>query len=657
MSGNMSMLLGAVSSVAAATDAFFNRVTLLLPGNGTNGAQNNTFLDSSSNNFTITRNGNTTQGTFSPFSQTGWSAYLSSVYGSSTFTSRTLFNGNSTIELWVYPNALSGQQTFVRGGGLNFGTNGAKLRIDDGVNAGSVFESTGNLTANTWNHVAVVRSSNTFTFFINGNSDSSNASISSFYTSNATDLNTGAFNSGGSNPFVGYLSNIRVSNTARTISLPTSAYSSDANTVWLIFQSNRFVDNSSNAYALSFVGTPSIQAFSPFAPTAAYSAATVGGSGYFDGTGDSLVTPSITIGTNAFCFECWLYPTVTQGNPGPGIFVATTSNGLQLSYYQTTGLGIAIKGIAWQITSTGLPIVGQWNHVAFVRSGTGTNQTSIFLNGTRVANGTVSTNYSAAAYSLSILDVDFSPFLGYVSGARLTNGSTPYDATQSTITIPTAPPTTSASNTALLLNFTNAGITDATAKNDLETVGNAQISTTQSKFGGSSMLFDGSGDYLVSPNIYVGDFLTGDFTIEYWFRCGTQGTSYVTQVGTLDSGSGANSWRFGTHLNTTAGVYFSYHNGSGFVDVTFTTTNYNDNAWHHAALTRSGSTVRAFIDGTQVGSNQTISTSFSARRVIVGAELATPTYYTGYIDDLRITKGYARYTSNFTAPTSAFALQ
>jgi hypothetical protein len=50
------------------TDPFFNQTTLLLHGDGTNGAQNNTFLDSSTNNFTITRNGNTTQGTFSPFS-------------------------------------------------------------------------------------------------------------------------------------------------------------------------------------------------------------------------------------------------------------------------------------------------------------------------------------------------------------------------------------------------------------------------------------------------------------------------------------------------------------------------------------------------------------------------------------------------------------
>ena len=70
MTGILNLLAGSISS--AIKDGYFNLTTLLLSGNGTNGAQNNTFLDSSSNNFTITRNGNTTQGTFTPFSQTGW---------------------------------------------------------------------------------------------------------------------------------------------------------------------------------------------------------------------------------------------------------------------------------------------------------------------------------------------------------------------------------------------------------------------------------------------------------------------------------------------------------------------------------------------------------------------------------------------------------
>ena len=68
---------GAVT--AAPSDPQFDYVTLLLNGDGTNGAQNNTFLDSSTNAFTITRNGNTTQGSFSPYGSL-WSNYLNGAY-------------------------------------------------------------------------------------------------------------------------------------------------------------------------------------------------------------------------------------------------------------------------------------------------------------------------------------------------------------------------------------------------------------------------------------------------------------------------------------------------------------------------------------------------------------------------------------------------
>ena len=73
-------------------DPFFNAVSLLLHGDGTNGAQNNTFLDSSTNNFTVTRNGNTTQGTNTPFSQADgyWSNYIGGTLGFSVAGSSAL---------------------------------------------------------------------------------------------------------------------------------------------------------------------------------------------------------------------------------------------------------------------------------------------------------------------------------------------------------------------------------------------------------------------------------------------------------------------------------------------------------------------------------------------------------------------------------------
>ena len=90
MSGIMNMLVAAKTVIAATTDEFFNRVALLLNTSSTDGAHNNTFLDSSSNGYSITRSPSTgpnapTQGTFTPFSQTGWSNY----FPTNTATSQT----------------------------------------------------------------------------------------------------------------------------------------------------------------------------------------------------------------------------------------------------------------------------------------------------------------------------------------------------------------------------------------------------------------------------------------------------------------------------------------------------------------------------------------------------------------------------------------
>jgi hypothetical protein len=105
------VLHGVVASLkaaaAAATDAFFEYVTLLLNTSATNGAQNNTFLDSSTNNFTVTRNGDTTQGSFNPYMPSGyWSGffdgtgdYLSTPLGQ---TPLQLSNSDFTFEAWVY---------------------------------------------------------------------------------------------------------------------------------------------------------------------------------------------------------------------------------------------------------------------------------------------------------------------------------------------------------------------------------------------------------------------------------------------------------------------------------------------------------------------------------------------------------------------------
>jgi hypothetical protein len=668
-----------LTGAANAIDSFFNNVTLLLSTGSTNGAQNNTFLDSSSNNFTITRNGNTTQGTFTPFSQTGWSDYFpgsgsyATVPASSDFAPGTgdftvdgwIFTGSSTLQT-IFSQTVSGTNYFVVE--ANAPTNRIQITTT-ASGGGTAITSAATLVLNSWNYFCVSRTSGTITVWCNGSAGTPTTNTNNL--TNTTYVPTiGTYSHATTtNVLIGYLSNLRyLKGTAISgATVPTAPFATNtANQSLLTCASNSFADINTtlSAKTLTITGTPSVQAFFPFVPTSAYSTSVVGGSGYFDGSGDYLALPnnSIPLSNSDFTVELWVYPlTNTKVNIVGGQGDAATAAGTSFVFYINTAntSDVYVGSTSYSVTSPTVPI-NQWNHVAYVRTG---GTFSSFLNGVRVGTvgtlGTSSVNAGSTTYPPCIGAYSNGTFFlnGYISGCRLIKGSGGYNAASSTITIPTAPPT-AITNTAFLTNFTNAGIFDAAAKNDLETVGNAQVSTTQAKFGTTSMYFDGTGDYLLSPNTLSGNFGTGDFTVEFWFYCGAQSTSYATQIGTLDSATIANSWRFGTQLAGAAGVYFSYNNGTTTTDITFTTTNYNNSAWHYAAVTRSGTTVRAYIDGNQVGTNQTVSANFTARRIVVGAELYTPTYYNGYLDEIRVTTGFARYTgTTMTVPTSAVPVQ
>jgi hypothetical protein len=273
MTGIIQALLGSVSSaVAVVTDAYFNLVTLLLPGNGTNGAQNNTFLDSSTNNFTITRNGNTTQGTFSPFSQTGWSNFFDGTgdYLSLTISSTTIGSGDFTIEFWYYPTAFQNFDTMfstTRGAnGFNIGTNASASVVWYSSSAEQI--NSGTLTQNAWNHIAFTRTSNTLRLYVNGSQTGATPTVSTNFS--ATSCWIGDLATSGSEPSQGYISNLRVVTqslaSGSTYTVSTTPLTAIANTSLLTCQSNRFIDNSTNAFAITRNGDVSVQAFSPFAP-------------------------------------------------------------------------------------------------------------------------------------------------------------------------------------------------------------------------------------------------------------------------------------------------------------------------------------------------------------------------------------------------------
>lgn len=185
--------------------------------------------------------------------------------------------------------------------------------------------------------------------------------------------------------------------------------------------------------------------------------------------------------------------------------------------------------------------------------------------------------------------------------------------------------------------------------------GDAQISTAQSKFGGASMLFDGTGDFLTTPATTDLLFGSGDFTAEAWVRPSSVSIAQKI-VGVWSDTTGVGfSWKLGI-LNT-GYLYFSYSTtgGNGFA-VSATSQQLSANVWHHVACARSGTTIYLFVDGVQAGSATGVSVTFfatsSSKLLEIGRDGAgTTEYFNGYIDDIRITKGVARYTANFTPPS------
>lgn len=192
-------------------------------------------------------------------------------------------------------------------------------------------------------------------------------------------------------------------------------------------------------------------------------------------------------------------------------------------------------------------------------------------------------------------------------------------------------------------------------------VGNAQISTAQSKFSGASIAFDGSGDAATVPRTADCDFGTGDFTIEAWIRfsalnldCSIVAGRGPTNGGSLmfaaiTGASGNNDLRVGRNL-----VAWDL----------IANTSWSADTWYHVAVTRASGILRLFKNGVVLNTgtyagNYTLAFPTDSTYAI-GARQKDPNsstlgqFFNGYIDDLRITKGVARYTSNFTPPTAPF---
>jgi len=181
--------------------------------------------------------------------------------------------------------------------------------------------------------------------------------------------------------------------------------------------------------------------------------------------------------------------------------------------------------------------------------------------------------------------------------------------------------------------------------------GNAKLSTTQKKFGVSSLVLDGNGDYISALPQPDFNFGTGDFTLECWVYPTAVPTAGQYSFVMGQSAAGAGNSSCGLYLGSSAGTIYLYSFG------TFGTINgaaVAANAWSHIALTREGNSFKLWINGTQAGSTLTYAgamTSATTTNFTIGGNAGFNLYFTGYIDDARVSKGISRYSTTFTAPT------
>jgi hypothetical protein len=207
------------------------------------------------------------------------------------------------------------------------------------------------------------------------------------------------------------------------------------------------------------------------------------------------------------------------------------------------------------------------------------------------------------------------------------------------------------SNVSLLLHMD--GVNGSTTFTDnssnalaVTRTGTPAISTAQSVFGGASASFDGTGQFL-SPSSSTGMlFSNGDFTVEFWFYANSLSASAYSAIMGFHNG-GTTDWGVFARSN---GVWI-YGGGAGLIGGGTVATG----VWNHFAATRNGTTVRTYLNGTQVGSATNVTgdyTNNAGNTFRVGDDhTSVNPSFSGLLDDIRITKAVAR---TITLPASAY---
>ena len=648
---------------------------------------NSTFVDASSSSHTVTNSGVIAE-TLSPYRDQGYSAHFGNNDDGISIAATSHFGiqgSDFCIEMWVKPTSkIDPYPRLIQGGSASWGTNdswtilaghsdadhgsGTKYSFAavsiSGNNA--VLRSTTSIDfGGDWQHVCVTRNGSTFSMYINGTREDT-ATTSSNLNSSATNALYLGENSSSDSSYHGYMSDVRVikGSAFRDVSgsgsfdVPTKKLTNVSGTGYttslLACQGANFKDYGAGSLSLVVETGVTIKPLTPYDSLFEYSETKHGSSGYFDGASKLSVPDdaSLQFGTGDFTIETWYkndgssvnYRTIVEkgivtGTPQNGAYsfgVRASSNALWFAYYN--------NGFT-DITATSVnPNDGAWHHLVAARSGT---VFKMFFDGAEVHSSTLSVNFGSfsAVTNIGYNQRNSAYIKGSVSNLRISKGTAVYTAAFT----PPILPVTSITNTTFLLN-PNPSIIDKSQRSNIALVGDVSGSNTQQLFGSSTMKFDGVGDYLVASSSSADyGYGTLDFTIEFWAYFNSTGTTQ-TVVSSLTSGSSTAPHLYLLGTDST----LRYFTASG---ERISSSALSSGTWYHVALSRASGSTKLFIDGTQSGSTYTDSNNYgSSAPFVVGTyynagSLVTADTLSGYVQDVRVTKGLARYTSTFTPPT------
>jgi hypothetical protein len=494
--------------------------------------------------------------------------------------------------------------------------------------------------------------------------------------------------------FSGYMDEIRVQKSnifsanpsfslTNTFTLPSSAYTRSANVEGGIDTYSKLLlhgdkINNETVRAITFNGNAAISTSIKKFGTSSLS---------LDGTNSYLTmadNAAFTTGTSDFTWDFWTYFT-TIPSTWSWLSQGNSNTSTQLWLFDSNNLNNSIRFYVEQPSTVAnyqcnyTFTTGTWYHMALVRQG---GEIFIFVNGvaqqltvsTAISSSTSLPDYTGnmiiGARSRNVIDYFFP---GYIEEVRFSKGIARWT---SNFTPPTAPHTAD-EFTSLLLHFDDANAatstTDSSGGSDCSLVtgvtnklvtysGNAKVSTTQSKFGNASINFDGTNSYLTIPNQTDFQFGTGDFTVDAWVRW-TDNSKYLQLFSLIVDGNNQFQIYVDPLTSDNSPVLYVTVGGVSVAWYYVTSISFNLNQWYHLAWVRNGSTVKIFVNGvsqslttmTAVGSNNLSVTG--AGSWYTGSnnnDLVSSHYFAGYVEELRVSKGIARWTSDFTPPTNAY---